>query len=602
MESKVRISPFSLIAYQTQLSDLLLDDPASWNEVGLAYHISGDTSSNAAFQWFQDRLRRCIREHSLCKMPTAGRQLPSRVLDLGPALGAFPETDADVRLVESRGARGKYVCLSYCWGGAIDIRLTRDRYESYMRGIAWAKLPQGYRDAIQLTRKLGVRYIWIDSLCIIQDDEEDWKEQASKMASIYQGSLVTVSATKAASPYESYFATSPPQYRATRLYYRDSHGKSHHAYARLTIPHFFSSTAAGEPNYNLDLDQSPLLNRGWIFQERLLSPRVLHLGAIEMAWECNEACACECMGETQTYASEPRWAHTKGSHARNLAAARDERDVQPDWRSTVENYTRTLLTYDKDVFPAISGVVKNMQRHRRDRYLAGIWEDSVLDDLAWKVTDCSAPRPKVWLAPTWSWASVSSPVSYLNYRTMLSNQNIESARPQSQRTVLIEASVMPAGNDPTAELCQGQLVLFGPVIAATLEWPTQAEARGRFYYADHDAASLCFAPDYDLSAPGPGHVPVGSAIYLLFLCREPELKSHNERSAKTRVFSLVLRRVDEKERRNDINSKHRFDKCIVQTPEDGTYERIGIFMDAVENAGGADYVEENGTDCAVQLV
>jgi hypothetical protein len=529
------------------------------------------------------------------------------VLDLGPLPGGFPEPDADVRLVESNGARGRYICLSYCWGGTIDIRLTKDRYESYTRGIAWATLPQGYRDAIHLTRKLGVRYIWIDSLCIIQDNDDDWKEQASQMAPIYQGAHVTIAATKATSPSDSYFSISPPQYQATRLSHRDSHGTTRHAYVRRTIPHFFSSTAAAEPNYSLN--PSPLLRRGWVFQERLLSPRILHLGAVEMAWECNEACACECMGETQTYASEPRWAHTKGSHARNLAAATDENDIQPDWRSTVQNYTRTLLTFDKDVFPAISGVVKNMQRYRTDRYLAGVWEASVLDDLAWQATNSLVPRPKTWLAPTWSWASVTSPVSYLNYRTMLSDEYIQKVEPQTQRTVLLEASVTPAGSDPTAEVCHGQLTLFGPVIAACLEWPTEAEEERQYYYARHDTTLLRFAPDYDLSAPGLGNVPVGSAVYLLFLCREPELKNSNGRSARTRVFSLVLRRVDEgkggsnsSRSSSSSSSQHQLDSEVLEVPGDGTYERIGIYIDTLGSADSEDYVEENGVECVVELI
>jgi hypothetical protein len=566
------------------------DDPASWDRIGLARHISGDTSSDAAFRWFQEQLDRCTREHSLCKMSFNGGQLPRRVLDLGPPAGGVPGQDADVRIVESNGARDSYVCLSYCWGGTIDIRLTKARYEDYTSNIAWDTLPQGYRDAIHLTRKLGVRYIWIDSVCIIQDDDDDWREQASQMASIYQGALVTLAATKAKSPSDGYFSVSPPEYHASRLYHRDARGKVRHAYARRTIPHFFSSTATGEPNYSLD--RSPLLRRGWVFQERVLSPRILHLGAVELAWECNESCACECMGETQTYASEPRWAHTKGSLARNLAAAEGEGDVQPEWRSIVEKYTRTLLTFDKDMFPAISGVVKSMQKHRTDRYLAGLWEASILDDLAWQATDSTVPRPKTWLAPTWSWASVASPVSYLNYRTILSDEYVRRAEPATQRTVLIEASVTPAGPDPTAEICQGQLVLFGPMLAARLEWPTEPNEERHFYYAKHDTKTIMFKADYDLMASGPSNVSLGSTVYVLYLCREPEMKRPKGADAKTRVFSLVLRRVDESDGRDNL----------VKVPGDGTYERIGMVLESLPSPDEKGYVEENGLECVVKLL
>ena len=264
-----------------------LDDPASWDCIGLASHISGDTSSDAAFQWFRRQLDRCAKEHSLCSSLAYSKgRLPTRVLDLSAPPGAFPDLEADLRLAESKGRQDRYVCLSYCWGGTIDIQLTRDRYQDYTKGIAWDMLPHGYRDAISLTRRLGIRYIWIDSLCIVQDDEDDWREQAAQMATIFQGAYVTIAATSATSPSAGYFSVSPRQYLAKRLYYRDEKGVTHAAYARRTIPHFFSSTAFGQSGYSLD--RSPLLSRGWVFQERLLSPRILHLGAVEMAWEWHD--------------------------------------------------------------------------------------------------------------------------------------------------------------------------------------------------------------------------------------------------------------------------------------------------------------------------
>jgi hypothetical protein len=190
---------------------------------------------------------------------------------------------------------------------------------------------------------------------------------------------------------------------------------------------------------------------------------------------------------------------------------------------------------------------------------------------------------------------------------MLSDEYIQKVEPQTQRTVLLEASVTPAGNDPTAEVCRGELVLFGPVIAACLEWPTDAEEERQYYYAGNDTALIRFAPDYDLSAPGPGNVAVGSAVYLLFLCREPELKKSNVRSAKTKVFALVLRRVDESIRGNSnisssSSSQRTLGSDVVEVPGDGTYERIGIYIDALEGVDSEHHIEENGVDCVVKLI
>ncbi|KAH8654707.1 heterokaryon incompatibility protein-domain-containing protein, partial [Ilyonectria robusta] len=441
---------------------------------------------------------------------------PPRILDLGPP--GSTELDADIKLMSVLGEKDRYVCLSYCWGGTIDIRLLQDRYHDYLAKIPWDILPQGYRDAIQLTRKLGIRYIWIDSLCIVQDDRDDWRKQASLMAQIFQNAYVTIAGTKSRNPNDGYFST---------------------------IPHFFSSEGSHQSDFTPG--NFPLLTRGWVFQERLLSPRLLHLGDVEVAWECNEVCACECMGETKTYESEPRWAHTKGGHTRNMTAAEDEKDIQPEWRSTVEHYTRTELTYRKDIFPAISGVVKNMKRYRSDRYLAGVWESSVVEDLAWLAVDRAKARPKEWNAPTWSWASVAVPVSYTNLRTILGKKYIQKTEPLEQRTVLVETSVTPAGDDDTAQLTAAHMVLFGPMISARLIADPNTPGEKQHYLAIHDDTGLVFAPDYDLVAEGPSCVPVGSTIYLLHLCQEPKFKNEKRRDTSRKTFALVLRRIHEKD-------------------------------------------------------
>ncbi|KAG4280522.1 heterokaryon incompatibility protein [Fusarium proliferatum] len=157
--------------------------PTSWDSVGLAAEISGDTSSDAAFGWFRNQLESCVQNHRLCNEFNIAK-LPPRVLDLGPPGTAG--LDTDIKLVSTLGLQDRYVCLGYCWGGTIDIRLLRNRYHGYLRRIPWDILPQGYQDAIELTRKLGIRYIWIDSLCIVQDDEDDWRQQASLMAQIFR--------------------------------------------------------------------------------------------------------------------------------------------------------------------------------------------------------------------------------------------------------------------------------------------------------------------------------------------------------------------------------------------------------------------------------
>jgi hypothetical protein len=277
--------------------------------------------------------------------------------------------------------------------------------------------------------------------------------------------------------------------------------------------------------------------------------------------------------------------------------------VGADWRSAVEHYTRTRLTVEGDVFPAISGVVKDMQRYRADRYLAGVWEGSVLDDLAWQVARDGEPllprRRGVSLAPSWSWAAVKSPVSYKNYRTMLSDEYVQRLAPTAQPTQLVEASITPAGSDPTAALLAGELVLFSPVLAVRLE-AEDGDDGLRVYYVQHNAKRLEFVPDYDLAAPGSSNVPAGSMVYLLFLCREPELKGGPGGGTNPQAFSLVLRRVDGEAASR--RSQPRLDSDVAVLPEDGTYERIGLHSSELEMKKVRDYVEENGIECAMKLI
>ncbi|KAF4414683.1 het domain-containing [Fusarium acutatum] len=236
--------------------------PTTWDSVGLAAEISGDTSSEAAFQWFRNQLDYCIKNHRLCN-EFDGAKLPPRVLDLGTP--GITELDTGIKLVSTVGQKDRYVCLSYCWGGTIDIRLLRNRYHGYFRRIPWDILPQGYRDAIKLTRKVGIRYIWIDSLCIVQDDEDDWRQQASIMAQIFQNAYVTIAGTKPENPNNGYFSVTPPEFIATRIEHQAQDGTVRHAYVRQTIPHFFSSTASLDSDFTQG--DFPLLSRGWVFQD-----------------------------------------------------------------------------------------------------------------------------------------------------------------------------------------------------------------------------------------------------------------------------------------------------------------------------------------------
>ncbi len=94
----------------------------------------------------------------------------------------------------SRGLKAEYIALSHCWGGKISPLLTTETLEPFQNRLSYAALPANFRDAIVITRELGIRYLWIDSLCILQDSKQDWQQESKMMAAIYRDSTLTISA------------------------------------------------------------------------------------------------------------------------------------------------------------------------------------------------------------------------------------------------------------------------------------------------------------------------------------------------------------------------------------------------------------------------
>jgi Heterokaryon incompatibility protein (HET) len=149
-------------------------------------------------------IRECSEKHPDCKHEDE-TLLPSRIIDVGTSDG---QEIPCLRLCSEE--RGHYVTLSHCWGPSNPTRTTAACFQDYLQGIPLANLPKTYRDAIAVTRRLGIRYLWIDSLCIIQDSSEDWEKECIKMPQIYQNSTVII-AGPAASGCESGFLDRQPQ-------------------------------------------------------------------------------------------------------------------------------------------------------------------------------------------------------------------------------------------------------------------------------------------------------------------------------------------------------------------------------------------------------
>jgi hypothetical protein len=223
-------------------------------------------------------LNTCSESHIKCGMLYDTNFMPSRLIDVGRGGENF------VRLIGSTPSSvlpsSRYLTLSHCWGSSMpkSAKTTTANYERHLQKIRVRKLPRTFRDAITVTRRLGYRHIWIDSLCIIQDSPKDWSRESALMGKIYSHSSCMLAAAAASDCHGGLFPlrTELPIFRASE------------PKAASTDPSFVLVKQAYD-GWDELFKASPLNSRGWTLQERELSPRIIYFTKHSMLFECREA-------------------------------------------------------------------------------------------------------------------------------------------------------------------------------------------------------------------------------------------------------------------------------------------------------------------------
>ncbi|KAF1978831.1 HET-domain-containing protein [Bimuria novae-zelandiae CBS 107.79] len=417
---------------------LLWSESCPWPSIKPSPHprkFSAGTAVYRIAQW----LKECDDSHALCIDSSRERRLPTRVLHIvGPRQIRLLATESDLQ--------ARYACLSHCWGSTTPIRTTTSNITALEGGITWEKLPTTFQDAVEVTRGLGLQYLWIDSLCIVQDDLEDWRHEGAKMASIYAQAYVTLAATKSSDSSGGFH----PELSAA------PDPLSYKFFKNLRNPFTLHVVRSGDHSKYFREDL-PLLKRAWVFQERLLSRRTVHFADQEMYYECNTGTSCEC-GE---YKSD--FFHNKGLQKHKFVKltqqtsyydrTEENTDLSKMWRQLVSTYSRLALTHETDIFPALQGVVKQIQKVRMCAYFAGIWEDDIIRDLCWFYKSPSSTKRNHYRAPSWSWASQRGSVEWIAGGANYYN-----------KAHVVSVSTEPMGEDHTGQLKAGQLVLRGPCV------------------------------------------------------------------------------------------------------------------------------------------
>ncbi|KAH4038778.1 hypothetical protein HBH98_061620 [Parastagonospora nodorum] len=376
----------------------------------------------------------------------------------------------DVRLVLTDDDRpnGPYATLSHCWGGERYVQLTRSTLGGFLTALDVKDMPRTFREAIAVCMVLHIEYLWIDSLCILQDDTSDWAHEAGLMHKVYSFSHCNLSASDAGNGTHGLFRqrdTSILDLVNFHICRRDANGVLKTKLYSVQERYLWNDSVA----------DSIINKRGWVFQERLLAPRILHFTHDQLFWECRVHSACEKYPSGfMEYALEG--ADFKRSLDYNKYAAKAaSHPLTPEditicykiWNIIVEKYTTASLTRPSDKLIAISGVAQGLVSILGDEYCVGMWRRDLEIQLLWHRGEdpTSYTRPETYRAPSWSWASLDGSI-VMNARHFDSSDlkaHIEDVVPVHKT------------EDSTGQVRHGYLDLKGELkplcLAPNLNWP-----------------------------------------------------------------------------------------------------------------------------------
>ena len=335
-----------------------------------------------------------MKKHPICTEPD-GLHLPSRVIDVS-------RMDEESLAIFCPTAKIDYAALTHCWGGGKPFSTSSANLA--LRSVAFdlAELPRTFQDAVKVTRRLGLRYLWIDSICIVQDSRDDWAKESMKMGDIYAGSSVTIAATQAPNSETGFLRDREP---SVRIQVADRKNRQLTFGLLPPIPHNYNTWDSYPPQAS----GARMTTRAWCFQERILSPRVLHFTKAEVVLVCRSQNKCECHQDNLSEYDNNDLAYSMSPMARELPL---HTDFSNFWMSIVMDYTRGQLTVEMDRLPALAGVARRMEKYSPGRYLAGMWEQGLARQLPWFCSSDygNACRLPEYAAPTWSWASAKGDV------------------------------------------------------------------------------------------------------------------------------------------------------------------------------------------------
>ncbi|KAL1390170.1 heterokaryon incompatibility protein-domain-containing protein [Phyllosticta capitalensis] len=439
--------------------------------------------------WARGHINNCLRQHKRCVEQDNDPVIPTRLIDVNPG-----GMGLDIKLREFNGIDSatprEYAALSYCWGDyKPECITTRDNKDRNLNRISWDSLPPTFRDAIKFTQGLGLKYLWIDSICIIQGDQDDWQREAGRMFHVYKNAKVTLAALFGKDSTSGLRNTTIKQETRPVVTFR---------LGQFTYPlyirrhHYLGRDAR--------LKEDPLLTRAWTFQERIMSPRVLFFTESEVIYECGCEAKCEC--GTTSDLSQGLDGHTRNKRrifqawysitkeeifpeSESNSESNDSfHCVETIWRNAVAQlYSKFEITNPGDRLVALGAISEQFQQVRPgSEYLAGLWTDSLPDDLLWLAVLPSKfsntfPPQRHFNFPTWSWASFKGEIEYW-------------ILPEVLLVEVVKARCLYAEDNQFGVLKSSTLILRGMMLSCTVK-----KDKTLYSHSSEVSRGVCF--DFD---------------------------------------------------------------------------------------------------------
>ncbi|EXJ53424.1 uncharacterized protein A1O5_13358 [Cladophialophora psammophila CBS 110553] len=374
---------------QLTVSDLALAPFVQ--HMGFAEEIAEHSGDQQCFDFIKEKVGTCIKQHK-CGKDGGLPVLPDRVIWIEA------NNASRIQLLEPKNICAPFIALSYCWGPVgPNTYLTNARnLEARKASIEFNDLPPLFQNVVDVARSLGIEYIWIDRLCIIQGDDEDFHSQAAKMGEIYGNATLTIAAASATTENDRILVPRDEKWWPFDLNLDfDGIGSLNLRFRRRS--HALDTEASGG-------DYGKMSTRAWIWQERLLAARTLFFTPTALRFECR----CHSFWE----------GFCKGRTGLSWSAQLDN-ITHVAWTRLVEEYMGRDITRPYDRLPAMGAVMKRIEKSTGWSPFWGLWTNAVAESLVWKARASGSRNCRMnpgHYAPTWSWASVDGPISYTSAR------------------------------------------------------------------------------------------------------------------------------------------------------------------------------------------